>query len=154
MRPAPLPCAAVTFRPQALGAGGGSGEVDYRLARMAVVKQFQKGRLARHEVCDAHPELVRAARQLGEPTDQVCPICEDAQLVHVRYVFGPRLPSSGRCISTAKELGKLARQAGPMACYVVEVCPGCSWHHLTRTYPLGRATARRADGGSEGARRP
>ncbi len=131
----------MTFRPQALGAAVLTGEVDYRLARMAVVKQFQKGRLGRTDVCDAHPELIRATRELGEPIEAVCPICEDAQLVHVRYVFGPRMPPSGRCVSTLKELRKLSKQPGPLACYVVEVCPACNWNHLSRTYPLGRRAA-------------
>ena len=36
------------------------GEVDYRLARQHLISEYRKGRLAQHEVCDAHPELVRA----------------------------------------------------------------------------------------------
>ena len=55
--------AAVTFRPGAIrGADAGTpGEIDYRLARRALISEFKKGRLAQHEVCDAHPELRRAA---------------------------------------------------------------------------------------------
>jgi hypothetical protein len=66
--------------------------------------------LAQHEVCDAHPELVRAAREVGQPTSEDCPICQDHTLVLVSYVFGPRLPAFGRCITTAKEL-KASRSA-------------------------------------------
>jgi hypothetical protein len=141
-------CVAVAFHPSAVrGADSdGPGEIDYRLARQSVISEYRKGRLARHEVCDAHPELVRAARQVGEPSSRLCPICEDERVVLVSYVFGPRLPSHGRCITTRDELARLAKRSGSFSCYVVEVCPGCSWNHLARTFlltaPTGRAAAR------------
>ncbi|MGI8663030.1 MAG: DUF5318 family protein [Acidimicrobiales bacterium] len=115
-----------------------AGTIDYRLARRALVDEFRKGRLARHEVCDAHPELVRAARAVGEATSIECPICEAVNVVLVSYVFGPRLPPFGRCITTKAELAKLNRRGGDLACYVVEVCPSCSWNHLARVFPVGR----------------
>lgn len=115
------------------------GEVDYRLARQHLISEFRKGRLAQHEVCDAHPELLRAAREVAQPSRERCPICEDAQLVLVSYVFGPRLPSFGRCITSAKELRTLAKRSGEYTCYVVEVCPECSWNHLARTFLLNPA---------------
>ena len=114
------------------------GQVDYRLARQHAVAEFRRGRLSRLDVCDAHPELLRNARELGEPITQRCPICEDAQLVLVTYVFGPRLPASGRCISSKDELAKLGRRPTQLAAYVVEVCQECSWNHLARTFLLGR----------------
>jgi hypothetical protein len=55
--------------------------------------------MAKHQVCDAHPELLRAARGIGRETTTECPICEDDLLVHVTYVFGPRMGPSGRCVS-------------------------------------------------------
>jgi hypothetical protein len=116
------------------------GEIDYRLARQALLAQYRAGRLARHEVCDAHPELRRAAREVGRPTDAECPVCEDDQLVHVSYVFGPRLPAHGRCVTSAAELAKLARRRGQFSCYVVEVCPSCAWNHLARTFLLAPAS--------------
>ena len=128
-----------------LGRSANAGVVDHRLARRALISEFRKGRLARHQVCDAHPELIRAARELGQPTERVCPICADDTLVHVTYVFGPRLPPFGRCISTSAELAKLDRRPEALTAYVVEVCPTCSWHHLVRTVPVGgrtRASAR------------
>ena len=138
---------AMTFRPEAMRgapAGGGvpAGAIDYRLARNAVLSEFRKGRLRRVDVCDAHPELVRASRNVGQGTDIECPVCGQADVVMVSYVFGPRLPAHGRCITTPAEMAKLARRATPMACYVVEVCPECSWNHLARSFPLGgRRTA-------------
>lgn len=103
------------------------------------MSEFRKGRVARHEVCDAHPELVRAARECAEPTSQICPICEDANVVLVSYVFGPRLPSHGRCITSKAELRSIAKKSGSFSCYVVEVCPACSWNHLARTFLLNPA---------------
>jgi hypothetical protein len=113
------------------------GEIDYRLARNMVVSEFKKGRLSRLDVCDAHPELLRAARNVGEPATQECPICDQPTLVNVSYVFGSRRPPQGRCVTSRTELGKLARRATELACYVVEVCPECAWNHLARSFPLG-----------------
>jgi len=136
----------VAFRPDSVRgtASSGPGEIDYRLARQSVVSEFRKGRIARHEVCDAHPELVRAARECAEPTSQICPICEDANVVLVSYVFGPRLPAHGRCITRKAELRSIAKKAGSFSCYVVEVCPACSWNHLARTFLLSPAARRTA----------
>jgi hypothetical protein len=130
----------MSFRADQLrGASGaaGTGVVDHRLARRFLISEYRKGRLARHQVCDAHPELLRAARELGDASHMTCPICEDAKLVLVTYVFGPRLPSFGRCISAKGELAKLNRRADQLSAYVVEVCTGCSWNHLLRVLPLG-----------------
>jgi hypothetical protein len=112
------------------------GTIDHRLARRHVVAEYRRGRLAKHEVCDAHPELVRAAEHASRETQETCPICEQAKVVLVSYVFGPRLPAYGRCITTAEELAKLSKRSGTFTCYVVEVCPGCRWNHLAQTFQL------------------
>jgi Family of unknown function (DUF5318) len=130
----------MSFGADALRAGtfaGTTGVVDHRLARRALINEYRKGRLARHQVCDAHPELVRAARSVGEESALDCPICEDDKLVLVTYVFGPRLPPFGRCISQRRELLQLDKRSEPLSAYVVEVCRTCSWHHLLRVLPLG-----------------
>ncbi len=113
-----------------------AGVVDYRLARNAVVAEFRQGRQTRIDVCDAHPDLIRAARNIGEAAGEDCPICETTEMVYVSYVFGPRLPASGRCV-TGDELIRYERKAQELACYVVEVCPDCSWNHLARAFPVG-----------------
>jgi hypothetical protein len=123
------------------------GVIDYRLARNAIVSEFRKGRLSRLDVCDAHPELLRAAKNVGVDTDIDCPICEENTVVHVSYVFGSRLPPQGRCISSRDELAKLAHRPTVLACYVVEVCPECSWNHLSRTFPVGGRARRSTSGG-------
>lgn len=101
-----------------------------------VVTEYRKGRLSRLDICDAHPELLRAAADAGEDSVEDCPICEETKLRLVSYVFGPRLPPSGRCVASKKELAKLARPGTDMACYVVEVCPECAWNHMAQAFSL------------------
>jgi len=139
----------VSFHPQALrGAPVDglpmAGQVTYRLARNSVVSEYHKGRLSRLDVCDAHPELVRAAQGVGEETTERCPICESVNVVLVSYAFGSGLPASGRCIATKADLSRASRLSnGDVACYVVEVCPACKWNHLAQTFILnGRKRAR------------
>lgn len=143
------------FRPESLrGLGEGDrqfGHVDYRLARNMVVSEYRKGRLSRAEVCDAHPELLRAAANVGEPTREDCPICEEVKVRLVSYVFGSGLPPSGRCVSSKGDLTRLPRMARDLTCYVVEVCPHCSWNQLARMFsitPAGRQGAARSSPGS------
>jgi hypothetical protein len=124
------------FRPQSVRGASGPGEIDYRLARQSILSEFRKGRVARHDLCDAHPELLRAAREVGDETSITCPVCEDAKVRLVSYVFGPRLPAFGRCITSSRELKSIAKKPGEFSCYVVEVCPDCSWNHLARTFLL------------------
>ena len=113
------------------------GQIDYRLIRRHTVEEFHRGRLSRIDVCDAQGELMRAAVNCGRPSRETCPICEEDQVVLVTFVFGPRLPAHGRCVTSAKELDKLGRRANELAGYVVEVCPSCAWNHLLRSFPVG-----------------
>lgn len=129
--PVPIQPAAVAGDLAAAG-----GEIDYRLAREAILTEFRANRLGREDVCDAHPELRRAAVHCGEASGEDCPVCDGADLVWVRYVFGPRLPAHGRCISTPGELQRLGARKGTFTCYVVEVCAVCAWNHLRRSYIL------------------
>jgi hypothetical protein len=69
------------------GSGSTPGEIDHRLARHRLLSELRKGRLAKHEVCDAHPELLRAARNVGEATGQRCPGAKEATSCSVSYVF-------------------------------------------------------------------
>jgi hypothetical protein len=123
---------------------GGSGVVDHRLARMALINEFRRGRLRRDQVCDAHPELIRAAANVGTLTSVRCPICADADLRLVTYVFGPRLPAHGKVVTTAAEAAQLDRRPDELAAYVVEACVECRWHHLRRVVPMGGRARRRA----------
>ena len=145
--PLPMPAGyplQVTFGPGAIAGvptSSAGGRVEYLLARNAVVRDFHKGRLSRLDVCDAHPELLRAARNLGRSTGEPCPICERVDLVDVTFAFGARLPAGGRCVSTQAELDRFWKRKDPVACFVVEVCIECSWNHLNRMYPAGSGVA-------------
>jgi len=119
-----------------------SAGVDYRLLRQRTLAALSSGRLSRVDVCDAHPELMRAARALGVVTKRACPVCAKARVVIVTYVFGPRLPSGGRCVRDAAERRILAQRNGALCCYEVEVCPECAWNHLQRRFtesPRGKS---------------
>ena len=124
----------VLFRP--------SGHVDHRLARRHVLNEVKRGRLDRSDVCDAHPELLRAARGVGQVSDVVCPICEDATVRYLTYAFGPRMPAQGKLVETEKELARLDRGSAELQGYTVEACPACGWNHLQRSFAIGRRPAR------------
>jgi Family of unknown function (DUF5318) len=121
---------------------GARAVVDHRLSRRHLINEYHRGRLRLDQVCDAHPELIRAARNVGTPASMACPICREEKLYLVTYVFGSRLPSHGRCVSTAAELAKLNTRTDPLTAYVVEACTECRWHHLLRVLPIGGGIAR------------
>jgi hypothetical protein len=132
----------MSFRPGALREVGGTatngdGVISYRLARQRVIDEFTRGRLSRQDVCDAHPELRRAAAGAGQPTGETCPICQEGDLALVTYAFGLRLPAGGRCVTTTREMARLEKRRSVVTCYVVEVCADCAWNHLTRVFQIG-----------------
>lgn len=112
--------------------------VDYRMARRAVLNELQKGLRAKPDVCDAHPELVRAARFIGEELTEVCPVCEVERLRVVFYTYGKELRGreNGR-VRRREDLAELRSRFGDFVIYVVEVCTGCSWNHLVRSFSTG-----------------
>jgi hypothetical protein len=122
------------------------GTVDHRLARRSAINEFKKGRIGRLDLCDAHPELMRAARAIGRATETPCPICEESTLVLVTYVFGPRLPAEGKLAVELKDLADFNRRGENFTAYVVEVCRECRWNHLVRVLPLGGNASRRHAG--------
>ncbi len=111
--------------------------VDYALQRRARLTELAAGRVPAHDACDAHPYLKLAARHYGVPTAHECPVCRKARLDHVHYVYGDAL---GRSAGQAKSLGELnilASQISEFTVYAVEVCRGCGWNHLLRSFVLG-----------------
>ena len=128
------------FHPGTLTTGAGvarpAGVVDHRMARNALVDEYRRGRLAQHDVCDAHPELRRAAEHISRKTTEICPICADRFLVLVTYAFGPHLPKSGYAIEDRADMDKVRRTTTECTCYVIEVCAGCGWNHLLQTFPV------------------
>jgi hypothetical protein len=117
------------------------GVIDYTLAKRALLRDAQLGLQSYNDLCDAHPELMRAARHVGEPTRSDCPVCAKDKLVLLAYVYGDGLKTdNGRVWSL--ETGMRMAAAYPGACcYVVEVCRSCHWNHLREAF-----TARRSAG--------
>ncbi len=116
---------------------GTSAAVDYRLAREATLQAWRDGHLSREQICDAQRELQRNAEFCGSTTSRPCPVCEESELVEVIYVFGPWLPKHGRCVTSDRELTRLAARKVASQGYVVEVCEECHWNHLTRSRQIG-----------------
>lgn len=117
--------------------GSAPGTVDYRLDRRRLLRAVRAGEVDREEVCDAQIELLRVGKEYSRAAGTPCPICAERTLRHVRFVFGPRLPAAGRCITSTKELERLGERSGEYRCYLVEVCVSCRWNHLLSSYLLG-----------------
>lgn len=128
------------------------GFIDYRMAKRALVRQVTRGVVPIADVCDAHPDLLRAARNVGAPTSRTCPICrladdradvplDDAETLRlVTYVFGDDLQRlSGHVVWTREELDDLASAHRSFTAYVVECCLVCGWNHLVESSLQGRA---------------
>jgi len=113
------------------------GSIDYRLARRRTLRRYRAGEILASEICDAQRELLRVAESASVPAGQPCPVCGERTLRLVRFVFGPRLPSGGRAITSEAELARLATKAGEHRCYVVEVCTACRWNHMRSSHLLG-----------------
>lgn len=116
--------------------------VEYGLVRRALLAALAVGQISRDEVCDAHPELLRAAQHLGRRSGEECPVCGESELREVTYVFGARLPAGGACPATRAELLKFERREDPVQCYAVEACLECHFHHLARKWSAGGRRAR------------
>lgn len=91
------------------------------------------------EACDAERDLVRAGVHYGTTRKSPCPLCARRTLRNVTYLFGPRLPKSGRCITSPAELRSYERRSEQYTAYTVEVCTTCEWHHLLTATPCGGA---------------
>lgn len=108
------------------------------MARRALLRDVEVGVRSPREVCDAHPDLVRAGRNVGEPTDDTCPICEAPELRLVTYVFGEEVGRhSGRVVQRTS-LEPLSKRYGDLNVFTVEVCTACAWHHLRESFWLAR----------------
>jgi hypothetical protein len=130
------------------------GFIDYRMAKRALVREVIRGSVRVTDVCDAHPELLRAARNIGAPTSRTCPICrladdradvpfdETSTLRLVTYVYGDDLKrKSGHVVWDRQELNGLAEEHASFTAYVVECCLVCGWNHLVESFLMGRAHA-------------
>ena len=115
------------------------GIIDYTLAKRSVLKDFRSGITSITEICDAHPELMRAARNIGHPLSRKCPVCSHDSLKEVRYVYGDDLGRySGNVVYPTSWVRELASKFDEFRCYSVEVCTDCAWNHLWACYMMGR----------------
>jgi hypothetical protein len=110
------------------------GVVDYTLAKRALLRDVQRGLLGLTDICDAHPELMRAAKHVGEPSHHDCPVCGKEKLVLLAYVYGDDLKDNNGRVWALDTALKLAAAHRGAACYVVEVCRGCQWNHLSEAF--------------------
>ncbi len=128
-RPAPLP----TPVPRDV--------VDHALARRALLRAVTSGGLlstvSPTDVCDASKELLRAADDAGVDAGRDCPLCR-RPLREVAWVFGPSLGSMSGTPRSRRQLAALALMRPEFDVYEVEVCPGCRWNVLLRTWRAGR----------------
>ena len=103
------------FIPSELVEAKSSGDISFLLERNRVLRQYARGELTRNEICDAHPELLRAAHHYSECTTDLCPICDKQSICIVSYVFGSSelrinvLSSLPAPMLEAKELIKIYR---------------------------------------------
>jgi hypothetical protein len=113
---------------------GSAKSVDYRLRKRSILHDFKVGRLSLYDVCDAHPEMKRIARNVGEKTRSDCPICGKEKLRLLNFVFGDTLGNdNGRVFPSKAIFNGLRDKYGTFTCYVVEVCIGCNWNQLIRS---------------------
>jgi len=113
--------------------------IDYTLAKRALLRDARDGLQSYNDLCDAHPELIRAARHIGEPTRVDCPVCGKDKLVLLAYVYGDGLKAeNGRVWSLDTGLRMAAAYPGA-CCYVVEVCRQCQWNHLREAFTARKA---------------
>lgn len=108
--------------------------VDYTLRKRSVLRDYRSGRISHWEVCDAHPEINRIARNVGEDTGITCPVCGEENLRLLNFVYGKALDrDNGRVFPTRVIFDGLRERHPDFTCYVVEICIGCSWNHLIRS---------------------
>src|SRR6185437_2062975 len=125
--------------------------VSYALARRATLAGVARGQISTAEVCDAHPDLLRAARYYGEPTEVRCPICRKDRLTGVTYAYGDELQHASGRARPARTLPALAARFAQIRIYEVEVCRSCGWNHLTSTFLIGTAVSGAAPAGAAAA---
>lgn len=120
--------------------------VDYSLRRRSLLARFRAGRIAREEICDAGPYLLRAASFHGERTEHDCPVCRIGRITLVAWIFGAALGQASGSARKPDELERMSQVLPEITVHVVEVCPSCRWNHLSLSYVVGT--------GEPGSRRP
>src|SRR4029453_2482114 len=95
------------------------GVIDYTLAKRALIRDAPPGLLSVADLGDPPPELMRAAKHVGEATTTDCPVCGKDKLVLLAYVFGSSLRrNSGRLWAIQPGLRVTAGHPG-CSCFLV-----------------------------------
>jgi len=126
--------------------GATRATIDYRMMRRDYLRRVRSGDVPLRDACDAPRNLLFAAVRFGTPRRSACPLCARRSLHNVVYLFGPRLPKSGRCVADQAELRGYDARAEHYTSYEVEVCVACEWNHLLRARPHGGTTRFRFSG--------
>jgi Family of unknown function (DUF5318) len=133
-----------------MDASNPTSRVDYSLARRAVLREYHAGQVSRFEICDAHPDLLRAARYSGEKTSEACPICDAGPLILIAYAFSDTFPKRENGKVWPRDDVAPLMKLGDARLYTVEVCLDCSWNHLLSQMSFGgRSRAKRPRRASE-----
>jgi len=111
--------------------------IDFRMLRRAYLDRVLRGDVPRHDACDANIDLRRAAQHHGVARRTACPVCAQHELRNVTYLFGPRLPKSGKCVTSPRMLQEANARAEHFTAYTVEVCVACQWNHVLSASPYG-----------------
>jgi hypothetical protein len=111
--------------------------IDFRMMRRAYLERVLRGDVPRHDACDANIDLMRAAHHYGVAHRTACPVCAQHELRNVTYLFGPRLPRSGKCVTSPRVLQEVDTRAEHFTAYTVEVCLACQWNHVLSASPCG-----------------
>jgi Family of unknown function (DUF5318) len=125
--------------------------IDYALARRATLADLARGRLSRADACDAHPDLLRAARYHGEATEVGCPVCRRDRLTCVTYAYGDELQHASGRARSSRSLDALAARYAQLRIYVVEVCRSCGWNQLCISFMIGTDATADAPASAAGA---
>ena len=121
--------------------------VDHALERRTALLDLRAGRVDRADACDASPYLLKAAERLGTRTERPCPVCARTALDEVLWVYGDAVGDAAGTARTPAQVARLAAEVPDVVVYLVEVCGGCQWNHLVRSWhegTPGTAPARRS----------
>jgi hypothetical protein len=117
--------------------------VDFTLRKRATIAAIYRGLNTTSDACDAHPYLRMAAKHNGLLTQRDCPMCRRDKVHELQYTFGDQLGQYSGRIKNDSELDEMQSEFGEFRVYVVEVCLGCGWNHLTASFLLGDGQERK-----------
>ena len=117
--------------------------VDFTLRKRATIAAIYRGLNTTSDACDVHPYLRMAAKHHGLLTQRDCPMCRRDKVHELQYTFGDQLGQYSGRIKNDSELDEMQSEFGEFRVYVVEVCLGCGWNHLTASFLLGDGQERK-----------